>query len=318
MSGSDIRDFSPDEEEDEDEDEDEMDSFIDDSTQLTQKTPCSKTRRASSPLDMQAVYRQSLMSPFCGALNFKTPLLHKQRNRYKMVYKSYDTIDDSLSEEGDAYERQSFVGNDTEGVDDYEMKGPETEQENEAHYTHGDENILKQSGESGRRHAESRADLSPEESQIGPPVKRMKRKRILNVSSDEEISPKFNKQRNVTENCDKENTVGSETQRLSSSSDIRTNGLLKSNAFGNFPPKPLSAGTSFHGDFVTSSEVFNDASKFPDRTAVACRSADRSRRPSMRRFRACHDDWDSSVSDTELLIALEDGETTSSENASVM
>ena len=283
LSGSDINNFSSDE--NEDEDESEMDSFIDDATQLTQRTPsATKPRPGCSPVDMMAVYRQSLMSPLCGALNFRTPAFHKQRNKYKMVYKYRVDEEDSqsASEAEETYESESVLENEVEAED-----------ENEAE--------IKYEREAGRRGSETaqvkdytRADVSFEESQIGRPVKRMKRKRILDDSVDEEVSPKLSKHRNLSETCDKENVLENNAWAVpeGNKAQIGVAQRRKSGAFGKFSMKPTAVGYPFQGDFVKSSEAL--ASK-----ALAGKW-------SMRRSGAFVDEWNNDISDSELLVALED------------
>ena len=267
-----------------------MDSFIDDATQLKQRTPsATKPRRASSPVDMMAVYRQSLMSPLCGALNFQTPVFHKQRNKYKMVYKDRPVDEDSQS----ASEAEET--NESESILETEV---EAEDENEA-------------GERGRVNAQTnahaRADVSFEESQIGRPVKRLKRKRILDDSFDEEVSPKLSKQRNLSETRDKENVI--ENNMINgpkcSNAQMRATQQRKSGAFGNFSVKPTAVGDTFHGDFVKSSEALANKKNFHDNASALRRSAVSSKE-STRRSGAFLDEWNNDISDSELLVALED------------
>ena len=292
LSGSDINDFSSDETDDGDEDE--MDSFIDDATQLTQRTPsATKPKQVSSPVDMMAVYRQSLMSPLCGALNFRTPLFHKQRNKYKMVYKNKTVEEDgqSASEAEETYESESFLENEVEEEDENEA---DAEYESEA-------------GERAQTTAHAHADVSFEESQVGRPVKRLKRKRILDDTFDEEVSPKLNKQRNLSETCDKENLM--ENKVLGGpkciNAQMRTTQQRRSAAFGNFSTKPAEGGDTFHGDFVKSSQALTIKKNFHDNTPVLRRSAVSSKE-SMRRSGAVLDEWNNDISDSELLVALED------------
>ena len=257
-----------------------MDSFIDDATQLTQRTPsATKSRPASSPVDMMAVYRQSLMSPFCGALNFRTPAFHKQRNKYKMVYKHSGVEEDSqsASEAEETYESESVLENEAE-----------IEHENEA---------VRRGSETAYANTHARVDVSFEESQIGRPIKRMKRKRILDDSLDEEVSPKLSKQRNLSETCDKENI-------LDNKAPMSLAQQRKSGAFGNFSMRPTAVGHPFQGDFVKSSEALANKNNLHDNTSTLRRSE--VSKGSMRRSGAFVDDCNDDMSDSELLFALED------------
>lgn len=274
-----------------------MDSFIDDATQLTQRTPsAAKPRPACSPVDMMAVYRQSLMSPLCGALNFRTPAFHKQRNKYKMVYKYRGDEEDSqsASEAEETYESESVLENEVEAED-----------ENEAE--------IKYESEAGRRGSETaqvkdytRADVSFEESQIGRPVKRMKRKRILDDSFDGEVSPKLSKQRNLSETCDKENALENNAWAVpeGNKAQIGVAQRRKSGAFGKFSMKPMAVGYPFQGDFVKSSEALVSKKNLHDLTPTLGRSE--VSKWSMRRSGAFVDEWNNDISDSELLVALED------------
>ena len=274
-----------------------MDSFINDATQLTQRTPsATKLRPTSSPVDMIAVYRQSLMSPLCGALNFRTPAFHKQRNKYKMVYKYRGDEDDSLSasEAEETYESESVLENEGEVEDENEA---ETEHENEA---------ARRGSESAQANADARADVSFGGSQIGRPVKRMKRKRILDDSFDQEVSPKLSKQRNLSETCDKENILENNTLAVPEGSQAQkgVTQQRKSGAFGNFSMRPTAVGHPFQGDFVKSSEALANKNNLHDNTSTLRRSV--VSKGSMRRSRTFVDDWNNDISDSELLIALED------------
>lgn len=274
-----------------------MDSFIDDAPQLTQRTPsATKPRPACSPVDMMAVYRQSLMSPLCGALNFRTPAFHKQRNKYKMVYKYRGDEEDSqsASEAEETYESESVLENEVEAED-----------ENEAE--------IKYESEAGRRGSETaqvkdytRADVSFEESQIGRPVKRMKRKRILDDNFDGEISPKLSKQRNLSETCGKENALENNAWAVpeGNKAQIGVAQRRKSGAFGKFSMKPMAVGYPFQGDFVKSSEALASKKDLHDITPTLRRSE--VSKWSMRRSGAFVDEWNNDISDSELLVALED------------
>ena len=211
-----------------------MDSFIDDATQLTQRTPsAAKQRLASSPVDMMAVYRQSLRSPFGGALKFRTPLFHKQRNKYKMVYKRGNVDDDSQSEAEESYESESVLENQVE-----------SENENEVRMEHETEI------ENCQRNGQVCADASFEQSQIGRPVKLVKRKRILDNSIDGEVSPKLSKV-NSLEEKPKPNT----TQK-------RVTNQQRSCAFGKFSIEKNGNGKTFHTNSIKSSDVVAEKIEF--------------------------------------------------------
>ena len=274
-----------------------MDSFIDDATQLTQRTPsATKPRPASSPVDMMAVYRQSLMSPLCGALNFRTPVFHKQRNKYKMVYKYRGAEEDSqsASEAEETYESESVLENEGKAEDESEA---EIEYEREAG---------RRSSESAQANAHARVDVSFEESQIGRPVKRMKRKRILDDSFGEEVSPRLSKQRNFSETCEKENILENNAMAVAegNKAPMGVAQQRKSGAFGNFLMRPTAVGHPFQGDFVKSSEALANYKNLHNNTSTLRRSE--VRKGSMRRSGAFIDEWNNDISDSELLVALED------------
>ena len=296
LSGSDINDFSSDETDDENEDE--MDSFIDDATQLTQRTPsATKPRPASSPVDMMAVYRQSLMSPLCGALNFRTPAFHKQRNKYKMAYKYRGAEEDSqsASEAEETYESESVLENEGEALD-----------ENEAEIEYESE-VGRRSSESDQANARARADVSFEESQIGRPVIRMKRKRILDDSfGEEEVSPRLSKQRNFSETCDKENILENNAIAVAEGNKAAMGVAQqrKSGVFGNFSSRPTAVGHPFQGDFVKSSEALANKKNLHNNTSTLRRSE--VSKGSMRRSGAFIDEWNNDISDSELLVAFEE------------
>ena len=70
-------------------DEDDMeDSFIDDRTQLTQRSPLTamKQKKKDTSMNMMDIYRISLLTPRRKQLRFQTPAFHRYKNRYKMVY----------------------------------------------------------------------------------------------------------------------------------------------------------------------------------------------------------------------------------------
>lgn len=265
-----------------------MDSFIDDATQLTQRTPSTtKQRHASSPVDMMAVYRQSLRSPVCGALNFRTPLFHKQRNKYKMVYKHRNVDDESQSEAEETYESESVLENEVETEDESEDEKRDSE-------------IAQMSGKAC-------ADASFEESQIGRPVKRMKRKRILDDSLDGDVSPKLRKQGSLSKIYDQENAIESNAVDTNkhNAAQMRETNQRKSGAFGNFSTKVKVIGDAFHSDFVKSSDFVAEKRNFHENNSALRRSAG-DKRESMRKSGAFLDDWNNDISDSELLVVLED------------
>ena len=292
LSSSDINDFSSDEEEKENVEE--LDSFIDDSTQLTQRTPsAARPRHASSPMDMMAVYRQSLHSPLGGALNFKTPLFHKQRNRYKMVYKAVDEGSESPSEAEETYGSESVFENEVEDEDEMDGYRHDSLYENEAD-THSENEVTRRPQSEG----DSRVDRPFEESQIGRPVKRMKRTRILDDTLEEEVSPKLSKQSKMPETYDKEKTV-----ELGPPLRPPPPPKRQTNAFGNFPAKSKVTGNKLNNDFVKSTDVLADRRNFHGNHMAQQRSA--SNKESMRNTVSFVSEWNNDISDSELLNALE-------------
>lgn len=271
----------------------ELDSFIDDSTQMTQRTPsAARPRHASSPMDMMAVYRQSLRSPLCGSLNFKTPLFHKQRNRYKMVYKAVDEGSESPSEAEETYGSESVFENEVEDEDEIDGYRHDSLHENEV-------------TRSPQSEGDSRLDKSFEESQIGRPVKRMKRKRILDATLEEEVSPKLSKHSKMPQTYDKENTVELGPPRRPPPPPQR-----QTNAFGNFPAKSKITGNKLNNDFVKSTDVLADKRNFHDNHTSLQRSA--SNKESMRNTSSIVSEWNNDISDSELLNAVEsEGENSS-------
>ena len=287
MSDSDINDFSSDEADNCDEDEDEMDSFIDDATQLTQRPPsAAKQHHVSSPVDMMAVYRQSLRSPLCGALKFRTPLFHKQRNKFKMVYKRGNVDDDSQSEAEETYESESVLENEVKSDNESEV-------------------------ENGHWNGQACADASFEGSQIGRPAKRMKRKRILDDSFDGEVSPKLSKV-NSSAISSKEGSNAEDTTKPDGTQMKLTN-QRGSCAFGNFSIERNGSGKTLHTDFVKSSDVVAAKKEFQRSDSALRRSS--GGKGSIRKSGAFVDDWSNDVSDGDLLIALDDKDVRAPENA---
>lgn len=293
LSCSDVDGLSSDEAE-EDQGE-EMDSFIDDSTQLTQRTPTTtKRRHASSPVDMMAVYRQSLRSPLCGALNFKTPLFRKQRNRYKMVYRNRSVTEgsESNSEAEEVNELGSILENEFEGESansdedqhENEVEAPDDRKENEARCAVDDTQWK------FRAHM----DKSFEESQIGRPVKRMKRKRILDDSLDEEASPKFSKQSFFHETNHEENL---EVSSVLSNVEIQPCRQIKPVVFRNFPINTSAETSNLPNGFKKSSDVLASAQN------ITVNLLDRNRKN--KGEHGSFNEWNNDISDSELLVAFE-------------
>lgn len=285
LSGSDVDGLSSDEAEEAEGEE--MDSFIDDSTQLTQRTPTTtKRRHASSPVDMMAVYRQSLRSPLCGALNFKTPMFQKQRNRYKMVYRNRSIKEgsESNSEAEEVNELGSILENEFEGESansdedqhENEVEAPDDRKENEARCAVDDTQWK------FRAHM----DKSFEESQIGRPVKRMKRKRILDDSLDEEASPKFSKQSFFHGTNHEEN--------LDVSSGLSN---IQPAVFRNFPINTSAETSNLRSGFKKSSDVLASA------RSITVNLLDENRKD--KGEHGSFNEWNNDISDSELLVSFE-------------
>lgn len=196
LSGSDIEEFS-------DEEEDyngEFDSFIDDSSQRTQQTPTqtmtkSKKRKKKSSPAMMAVYRQSLFSPMARDLNFKTPTMHRSKNKYKMKFK-VGLSDGSASEAEETYERESDLENELgdDSVEDDDIEGEtlllddDDELYDDYNDDESDDEIDDDEKGDGSHRASVVEDATPEASQVSRPLKRIKRKRILNESTEDDDS----------------------------------------------------------------------------------------------------------------------------------
>ena len=293
LSGSDVDGLSSDEAE-EDEGE-EMDSFIDDSTQLTQRTPTTtKRRHASSPVDMMAVYRQSLRSPLCGALNFKTPMFQKQRNRYKMVYRNRSVKEgsESNSEAEEVNELGSILENEFEGE-----SANSDEDQHESEVEAGDdrqENEARCAVDNTQWKFRAHVDKSFEESQIGRPVKRMKRKRILDDSLDDEASPKFSKQSFFHETNHKENL---DVSSVLSNMEIQPCRQIKPAMFRNIPINTLVETSNLRNGFKKSSDVLASAQ------SITLNSLDENRKD--KGEHGSFHEWNNDISDSELLVAFE-------------
>lgn len=290
LSGSDINGFSSDEAK-EDEGE-EMDSFIDDSTQMTQRTPSTtKRRHASSPVDMMAVYRQSLRSPLCGALNFKTPMFHKQRNRYKMVYRNRSVKEgsESNSEAEEVNELGSILENEFEREN---TNSDEDQHENEVEARDESKESKARGGvDNTQWKFRAPTDKSFEESQIGRPVKRMKRKRILDDSLDEEVSPKFSKQSFFPETSHKESLDVTSVRR---NVEIQSRQQIKPTVFRNFPTNTLAETSNLR---KKSSDVL------ASRQSIKVNLLDENRQD--KGEHGSFHEWNNDISDSELLVAFE-------------
>jgi hypothetical protein len=59
------------------------DSFIDDRSQLTQRSPLTamKHKRKDKSANMMDIYRTSLLTPHRQQLRFQTPTFHRYKNR---------------------------------------------------------------------------------------------------------------------------------------------------------------------------------------------------------------------------------------------
>ncbi|XP_028398566.1 Fanconi anemia group M protein-like [Dendronephthya gigantea] len=80
------------------EDLDEMeDSFIDDRSQLTQRSPLTamKEKNRDTSVNMMDIYRISLLTPHRQQLRFRTPAFQRHTNRYKMVYDKLPSAHDT-------------------------------------------------------------------------------------------------------------------------------------------------------------------------------------------------------------------------------
>ena len=137
-----------------------------------------------------------------------------------------------------------------------------------------------------------------EESQIGRPVKRMKRTRILDDTLEEEVSPKLSKQSKMPETYDKEKTV-----ELGPPLRPPPPPKRQTNAFGNFPAKSKVTGNKLNNDFVKSTDVLADRRNFHGNHMAQQRSA--SNKESMRNTGSFVSEWNNDISDSELLNALE-------------
>ena len=181
LSGSDIEDFS----DDESDCDDEFDSFIDDSSQLTQRTPTqTNPRKRKSHNEMFDVYRQSLISPLARDMNFKTPTMCRNRNGYKMKFKP-GTGEESASEAEETYERESDLEDELEFDSEEECDLEECD----AEAVDDDDESDAAGGSAVKRRATVKDSTPYGASQIRRPLKRVKRKRILNESMDEDPAP---------------------------------------------------------------------------------------------------------------------------------
>ena len=160
----------------------EDDSFINDASQLTQVTPaCDRKRKpGKSPVDMAAIYRQSLMSPMWRDLRFQTPRL-LENNKFKMVYgkRKADSQSDSEAEEVNELEDKAEFDNEAD-VDSPLRR----EEKSRARASR----VLSDS-----EHSPPSEGGSFDESQIARPAKRLKRKRVLDESLSDDDSSKHSK-----------------------------------------------------------------------------------------------------------------------------
>ena len=76
------------------EEEDMEDSFIDDRTQLTQRSPLTamKQKKNDTSVNMMDIYRISLLTPRRQQLRFQTPGFHRYKNRYVRRMNSLETV----------------------------------------------------------------------------------------------------------------------------------------------------------------------------------------------------------------------------------
>ena len=60
------------------------DSFIDDRSQLTQRSPLTamKQKKTDKSVNMIDIYRASLLTPHRQQLRFQSPAFHRHKNRY--------------------------------------------------------------------------------------------------------------------------------------------------------------------------------------------------------------------------------------------
>lgn len=132
---------------------------------------------------MLAVYRQSLFSPLARGLNFKTPTMHRSKNKYKMKYK-VGISEGSPSEAEETWERESDLENELSASEEEYDEGDTSLLEDDVDdYTDGDND------ESDHNNDKSKAkDSTPVASQVTRPLKRVKRKRILNESTEDDES----------------------------------------------------------------------------------------------------------------------------------
>ena len=209
-----------------------------------------------------------------------------------MVYKAVDEGSESPSEAEETYGSESVFENEVEDEDEIDGYRHDSLHENE---------VTRRPQSEG----DSRVDKSFEESQIGRPVKRMKRKRILDDTLEEEVSPKLSRHGKMPETYDKENTVELGPPRRPPPPPQR-----QTNAFGNFPAKSKITGNKLNNDFVKSTDVLADKRNFHDNHTALQRSA--SNKDSIRNTGSLVSEWNNDISDSELLNALEsEGENSS-------
>ena len=217
-----------------------------------------------------------------------------------MVFNAVDEGSESPSEAEETYGSESVFENEVEGEDEIDGYRHDSLHENEAD-THSENEVTRRPQSEG----DSRVGKSFEESQIGRPVKRMKRKRILDDTVEEEVSPKLSKHSKMPETYDKENTV-----ELGPPLKPPPPPQRQTNAFGNFPAKSKITGNKLNNGFVKSTDVLAGKRNFLDNNTSLQRSA--SNKESMRNTGSFVSEWNNDISDSELLNALEcEGENSS-------
>ena len=219
-----------------------------------------------------------------------------------MVYKYRDVDEgsESASEAEETYESESVLENEV-GENDENEAGKHYE--SEAYTCDEIEISFGPGNENAQAKSHSHAERSFEESQIGRPVERMKRKRILDDTLDEEVSPKLSKQRNLSETSNKENAIDIIAAESALNRGTQTHALQhkKTGAFGNFPTKSTTVIGNFRSDFVKSSDVLAEKIHFNDKSFSRKSAGDRE---DMRKS-GSFIEWNNDISDSELLVAFE-------------
>lgn len=261
-------------------------------------------------MDMGALYRQSLMSPHARNLNFRTPSLRTDKNIYKMNFKPKSTGSESEAEETHAHE------SDLENELGFDSEGEYFEDEE-----YGEESLYGDENESPNNSVTLPQDLSPHTpSQVQRPLKRAKRKYVLNDSVDEDIiackktplktSTKSNAPFGALQsiqafNHQKQNTLSTippKTNSFAASSSL----LTKENAPSGKAPASLAS------DRAAKTSQWN----FKDRRSIASSKAPDSSKKDASYTRERNSlsttfdfDWDNNgFSDTDLLEAVENSD----------